>query len=53
MFASKLKDDIFLIIIGPDIHKPKISGVARGVAGVAKATPIFQIIFNKFGQKFG
>ena len=27
------------------------SGVARGVAGVAEATPIFQILFNKFGQK--
>ena len=28
----------------------KSSGVARGVAGVAEATPIFQILFNKFGQ---
>ena len=28
-----------------------ISGVARGVAGVAEATPIFQILFNKFGLK--
>ena len=27
------------------------SGVARGVAGVAEATPIFQNLFNKFGQK--
>ena len=28
-----------------------ISGVARGVAGVAEATPIIQFLFNKFGQK--
>ena len=32
------------------------SGVVRGVAGVAKATPIFQILFNKkvtkISQKF-
>ena len=27
------------------------SGVARGVAGVAEATPIFQFLFNRFGQK--
>ena len=27
------------------------SGVARGVAGVAEATPIIQFLFNKFGQK--
>ena len=27
------------------------SGVARGVAGVAEATPIFQFLFNSFGQK--
>ena len=27
------------------------SGVARGVAGVAEATPIFEVLFNKFGQK--
>ena len=29
------------------------SGVARGVAGVAEATPIFQFLFNRFGQKVG
>ena len=29
----------------------KFSGVARGVAGVAEATPIFQFLFNRFGQK--
>ena len=28
-----------------------VSGVARGVAGVAEATPIFQFLFNRFGQK--
>ena len=28
-----------------------VSGVARGVAGVAEATPIIQFLFNKFGQK--
>ena len=28
-----------------------ISGVARGVAGVAKATPIFPVLFSKFGKK--
>ena len=27
------------------------SGVARGVAGVAEATPIFQVLFNNFSQK--
>ena len=27
------------------------SGVARGVAGVAEATPIFQFLSNRFGQK--
>ena len=27
------------------------SGVARGVAGVAEATPIIEFLFNKFGQK--
>ena len=27
------------------------SGVARGVAGVAEATPIFQFLFSRFGQK--
>ena len=27
------------------------SGVARGVAGVAEATPIFEVLFNIFGQK--
>ena len=26
------------------------SGVARGVNGVAEATPIFQVLFNKFGK---
>ena len=29
----------------------KHTGVARGVAGVAEATPIFQALFNKCGQK--
>ena len=38
------------------IQSPKLteiitSGVARGVAGVAEATPIIQFLFNKFGQK--
>ena len=28
-----------------------ISGVARGVAGVAEATPIFPVLFSKFGKK--
>ena len=28
-----------------------VSGVARGVAGVAEATPIFHFLFNRFGQK--
>ena len=27
------------------------SGVVRGVAGVAEATPIIQFLFNRFGQK--
>ena len=27
------------------------SGVARGVNGVAEATPIFQVLFNNFSQK--
>ena len=27
------------------------SGVARGVAGVAEATPIIQFLFNEFSQK--
>ena len=38
------------------IQSPKLteiitSGVARGVAGVAEATPIIQFLLNKFGQK--
>ena len=33
------------------IHECISSGVARGVAGVAEATPIIQFLFNKFGQK--
>ena len=28
-----------------------LSGVATRVAGVAEATPIFQFLFNRFGQK--
>ena len=28
----------------------KHTGVAREVAGVAEATPIFQVLFNKFGK---
>ena len=30
-----------------------ISGVARAVAGVAKATTIFPVLFSKFGKKIG
>ena len=46
MFASKLKDDIFLIIIGPDIHKPKMN-ISKNLLN------IFRPIWNqKIGEQY-
>ena len=46
MFASKLKDDIFLIIIGPDIHKPKMN-ISKNLLN------IFRPIWNqKIGKQY-
>ena len=61
--VMKKKWDIILLVVGFSTQHHRIvtnyvlmfeckySGVARGVAGVAEATPIIQFLFNKFGQK--
>ena len=47
-----LKHEFSNEMVNQDYDKFSIdSGVARAVAGVAEAKPIFQILFNKFGQK--